>query len=299
VPTSEKGWERLEVIVIARFQDLSATFLCSLDRGQSALQWRHLRHAVRKTGNANYSFACRPARRRSRLLACEDGRVPRRAGYLALVLVLAGGCSLRQLERMSDWRAGGALAYDVGYRRAVDGTPPVDGVITGSLKARGFAAPARAGYAFGFDLAAGGSHPRGFAWRGVFYPVGLGTRLGRHGLAGVVGGVGGSGITGRIPAALELPVEAFATLRLGGRTAVALWVQPAWLPWSDGRDGGAPDAGFTDELRAGLTFRAGRAYHQYGTSSGNGYHLGLLFAEDSGARYVGVTVGYDLDIVTD
>lgn len=225
--------------------------------------------------------------------------MPRLAGILAVAALLAAGCSARTLRRMTDWRAGGALAYDVGYRRAVAESPPAEGVITASLKARGFGAPSRLGYAFGVDLTAGGSHPRGFAWRAVAYPFGVGTRLGKRGLAGIVAGAGGSGITGRVPASLELPVEAFMTLRLTGRTAVALWVQPAWLPLSDTRAGGAPDVGFTDELRAGLTFRAGRSYYRYGTASGNGYHLGALFAEDSGARYIGVTVGYDLDIVTE
>ena len=220
----------------------------------------------------------------------------RLAGILAVVMLLAGCTALR---RMTGFRAGGTLAYDVGYRRAVAETPPAEGVITGSAKVRAFGAPGRAGYAFGVDLAAGASHPRGLAWRAAMYPVGLGTRLGRHGLAGVVAGLGGSGITGRVPASLELPVEAFTTVRLGGRTAVSLWLQPAWLPFSDTRSGGAPDVGFTDELRAGLTFRAGRARHRHGTHSGAGYHLGVLFTEESGARYVGVTVGYDLDVVTD
>jgi hypothetical protein len=225
--------------------------------------------------------------------------VARIAGVLAVAALVAAGCSARQLRRVVDWRAGGTVAYDVGYRRAVAETPPAEGVITGSFKARGFAAPSRLGYAFGVDLAAGGSHPRGFAWRTVMYPFGLGTRLGKHGVGGIVAGVGGSGISGRVPAALELPVEAFATLRLGSRLAVALWVQPAWLPLSDTRADGAPDVDFVDELRTGITFRAGRRYHQYGMRAGNGYHLGALFAEDSGARYIGVTVGYDLDVATE
>jgi hypothetical protein len=222
--------------------------------------------------------------------------VSRAAAALALVLV-ATGCSA--LRRLVDVRAGGAAAYDVGYRRAVAESPPAEGVITASAKARAFASPARVGYAFGADLAAGFSHPRGFAWRAAVYPLGFGTRLGRRGLAGVVAGGGGSGITGRVPASLELPVEAFTTIRLGGRSAVSLWVQPAWLPFSDTRANGAPDVGVVDELRAGLTFRAGGARRRYGTVSGSGPHLGVLFTEDSGARYIGVTVGWDLDVVTD
>jgi hypothetical protein len=222
-----------------------------------------------------------------------------RALLLCAAAALAAGCSARQLSSKRDWAAGGTLAYDLAYRRAFEPGAPVDGVVTGGVRVRGVAGPSALGWAFGVDLAAGGSHPRGFAWRAVVSPVGVGVPLGRHGLAGVIAGIGGSGITGRVDSSMELPAEAFVSLRLGSRAGVTLWAQPAWLPLSDARAGGAPDIGFVDEFRAGLTFRAGRNYHKWSFRSGNGYHLGLLFAEDSDTRFAGVTVGYDLDASTE
>lgn len=216
---------------------------------------------------------------------------------VAVLALLATGC-LSRLDRVGGWGAGGVLAMDLSYRRAVTGAAPVGGVVGGAIRARGFAGPSAPAYAFGVDLALGSSHPRGVAWRVAVSPLGVGGRLGDHGVVGVVGGLGASGISGHVDAALELPVEAFLTLRVGGRSAVSLWVQPAWLLFSGARQDGAPDVGFTDELRAGLTVRAGRAYDQWGVRSGNGYHLGLVAAEEHGARYVGVTIGYDLDVST-
>jgi hypothetical protein len=200
----------------------------------------------------------------------------------------SSACSARQLSRMDRWHGGGRLAHDLAYRRAVEDAP-INGIVVGSIAARGFASPSRAGWAFGVDVAAGGAHPRGFAWRAAISPVGLGTRLGSHGVVGIIGGVGGSGITGRVAAALELPAELFLTLRVGSRAAVSLWVQPAWLP-SESR---------SDEVRAGLTLRLGRAYHRWGFDAGNGYHLGVVASDELGARFLGATLGYDLDIATE
>lgn len=222
-----------------------------------------------------------------------------RALLLCATAALVAGCSARQLASKRNWAATGTLAYDLGYRRAFEAGAPVDGVVAAGVRVRGVAGPSALGWAFGVDLAAGGSHPRGFAWRAAVSPVGFGLPLGRHGVVGVIGGIGGSGITSRVDSSLELPAELFLSLRIAGRTGVTLWAQPAWLPMSESRADGAPDIGFVDEFRAGLTFRAGRNYHKWSFRSGNGYHLGVLFAEDSGARFLGVTIGYDLDASTE
>jgi hypothetical protein len=214
-----------------------------------------------------------------------ESRDVRRAALALIAVAASGACSARQLSRMDRWHGGGRLAHDLAYRRALDDAP-IHGVTVGSIVARGFASPSRAGWAFGVDVAAGGSHPRGFAWRAAISPVGLGTRLGSHGVVGIIGGVGGSGITGRVAAAAELPAEAFLTLRVGSRAAVSLWVQPAWLKSESA-------------LRAGLTVRIGRAYHQWGFDAGNGYHVGVVASDELGARFVGATIGYDLDIATE
>jgi hypothetical protein len=211
-----------------------------------------------------------------------ESRDVRRA---ALASILLAACSARQLSRMDRWHGGGRLAHDLAYRRALDDAP-VNGVTMGSIVARGFASPTQPGWAFGVDVAAGGSHPRGFAWRAAISPLGLGTRLGPYGVIGIIGGVGGSGITGRVAAAVELPAEAFLTLRVGSRAAVSLWVQPAWMKSEPA-------------YRAGLTVRVGRAYHQWGFDAGNGYHLGVVASDELGARFLGATLGYDLDIATE
>lgn len=186
-------------------------------------------------------------------------------------------------------------AADINYRRAAEGDAPVGGIGTVAAKARTFAGGARSAPAFGADVALGGAHPGGFAWRAAGYPIGAGRRIGGRGVVGLVGGLGASGVTGHVAGALEFPVELFTTLRLGKRTAVAAWVQPAWLPFSDTRDDGAPDVPFVDELRTGVTFRFDRRVAKWRAQAAGGYHLGLIYGEELGARFIGVTVGYDLD----
>jgi hypothetical protein len=215
-----------------------------------------------------------------------------RALTLLVTLLALTGCGARR-------HAGATVAYDLSYRRALAGDAAVGGVASGGLRARVFAGPKVPSPAFGFDVNLGLSHPSGFAWRLAAYPVGSALRLGEHGIAGVVAGAGLSGVTSRVPAALELPAELFATIRLGGRAAVSVWLQPAWLPFSSTRDDGAPDVAFIDELRTGVTFRAGTSHHRWSFFSGGGYHLGVVYTEEVGARMLGVTIGYDADVATE
>jgi hypothetical protein len=212
---------------------------------------------------------------------------------LAIVAIACGACSARNFRRVDDWKFGAVLAYDAEYRRPVpddEDVAPVDGVADGAIRVRLGGSPDRVGYAAGIDLRAGGSHPGGFAWTSTLFPLGVSGRLGDHGVWGLVGGIGGQGITGRIDAAFAVPGEAYVALRLGP-VGVSAWAQPAWI--AAGRDQDGPD------LRAGMTLRFGKQYHRWGFRSGNGYHLGAVYADQAGVGYVGVMIGYDLDVTSE
>ncbi len=59
------------------------------------------------------------------------------------------------------------------------------------------------------------------------------------------------------------------------------------------RDGGAS---LGDQLDALLALRLGRRYHDHGLASGNGYYLGATYLELEHARFVGVALGYAVDM---
>jgi len=53
---------------------------------------------------------------------------------------------------------------------------------------------------------------------------------------------------------------------------------------------------FGDELEAMLGVRVGRARSEWRFDAGNGYFIGASYRELAGARFVGVTLGYTLDV---
>jgi len=224
---------------------------------------------------------------------------------VAAAALVVAGCA-RTLRRMDRLRAGASLAYDLAYTRPVDreaapSPPPVDGVVEGGIRLRGFGGPRALGYGIGLDVAGGVSHPLGFAWRTALYPVGVGRRLGRHGMFGLLAGVAGTGVAGRLDAAFEIPVELYLHLRAGKHAGLTAFARTGWQYGADRRQHGARDldhAGL-DVLRLGLTVRVGRNYHKWRMFSGNGYHLGVIASEDAHQRWLGVTFGYDADLATE
>jgi hypothetical protein len=64
------------------------------------------------------------------------------------------------------------------------------------------------------------------------------------------------------------------------------------------RHDGAASIAFADELEAMLGVRIGHHYEDYGFPSGNGYFVAAAYRELLGARYLGLTVGYSIDLAT-
>jgi hypothetical protein len=227
-----------------------------------------------------------------------------RAGLaIAVLSAVADSAAARPFD---DWKAAAALRYDLAFHRRTDGADAagepladLDGLALAGLRLRGLAGPHPIGLALGVDVHGGGGTGGGFAWEADLYPFGLGARLGRHGAIAILAGIGGSGVTDRIPAGAQFPIEAWAELGLGAHLRLAVWASAAWISGADAREDGAPTAPFGDELVAGAAFRIGRRFHDWGFRSGNGWFLGLEYAEQMGATFAGLTLGYSVDVATE
>jgi hypothetical protein len=160
---------------------------------------------------------------------------------------------------------------------------------------RGFAGTRHVVYQIGLDLSAGATtHSAGFAWDVALLPVGVALRFGDDQLVGIAAGIGGSGATGTLPAALAFPVEASAELQLGARVRVLAQARATWLDGAPVRAGGAA---LGDQLDALLALRLGHRYREYGIVSGNGYYVGATYHQVEDARFIGVAIGYSVDLV--
>jgi hypothetical protein len=115
-------------------------------------------------------------------------------------------------------------------------------------------------------------------------------------VAGIGTGIGASGAVGTVDDGVELPVEAFLELGLGGRVRVLARARAVWLGAASARGGGSPTFDFTDEVDATLALRLGRRYREFGFPSGNGYFAGAAYREWHGAQFVGAVIGYSVDV---
>ena len=150
----------------------------------------------------------------------------------------------------------------------------------------------------GMDLAAGGTiDGGGFAYDVALFPVGVVVRAGQTSLVGVGAGVGAIGATGTIDDAVTLPVEAIAEIG-GGRVRLLARARAAYVAGAAGRQQGAPSLPFADELDAMVGLRIGRAYHDHGFPTANGYFAGVAYRELAGARFLGLAIGYSIDMAT-
>lgn len=226
-----------------------------------------------------------------------------RGAVVALVALPAVLAATPAAARAEDWKGGATLHYEAKYvhrRDAGDEPAPSaagDGVGMAGLRLKGFVSRKRPiGYLAGIDLHAGSTNPGGFAYQVNLYFLGAGMRLGDAGIAGIGTGIGASGAVGTVDDGVELPVEAFLELGLGGRVRVLARARAVWLGAAPARGGGSPTFGFTDEVDAMLALRVGRRYREYGFPSGNGYFVGAAYREWHGAQFVGAVIGYSVDV---
>jgi len=151
-------------------------------------------------------------------------------------------------------------------------------------------------YHVGFDLAVGvTARDAGAAYDVAVFPVGAAVRVGNRTLLAVGAGVGGLGAIGGLDDAVTFPVE--LTAEAGGRVRVLARVRTAWVAAAKGRHDGAPSAPFGDEVDALLGLRVGKGVEGE-WPGGDGYFVAASYRELEGARFVGVTIGYSIDLGT-
>jgi hypothetical protein len=223
----------------------------------------------------------------------------------------AGAAHADRWERAADRLQGGAwLHYELAGLAVVDesdarrpgapaAAPAVHELVLAGVRRHGFlGANASVAYHVGLDLAAGGTiDGGGFAYDVALFPVGVVVRAGETSIVGLAAGVGAIGATGTLDDAVTLPIEAIAELG-GGRARLLARARAAYIAGAAGRRNGAPSLPFADELDATVGLRLGRAYHDHGFPTANGYFAGLAYRELAGARFLGLAIGYSIDMAT-
>lgn len=156
--------------------------------------------------------------------------------------------------------------------------------------------PWRRGPAMGLDLAVGSTRPGGFAYDASLYVLGVGTRIGDYGSAGITAGIGASGAVGTMDDAAIVPVALWFETALGGHLRLITHGRALWTIGSDARRGGSPSASFIDEFEAMAALRLGRRFTDYGMRAGNGWFIGAAYREAADTRFLGGVIGYSIDI---
>jgi hypothetical protein len=147
------------------------------------------------------------------------------------------------------------------------------------------------GPAFGADLELGAGFPAGFAYAARLYPVGAGYMFGANTYLGLVTGFGASGVSARVPGALEFPVELRAEIDAGERARLGFRAVVTEVPASAARHVQRPVG---DEILYGSFIRIGRAPPGCGCG-GRGYFFGLERREIMRTYWLGATFGLESD----
>ncbi|HSD89473.1 MAG TPA: hypothetical protein VLB44_18210 [Kofleriaceae bacterium] len=211
-------------------------------------------------------------------------------------LVLASRTAHAQ---MPDFQGGAQLHYELEGLHAVDHPeamtyPEARDFVIATARLHGFIGGKHLGFHMGLDLGAGGTiRDGGFAYDVSLFPFGVAFRFFETSFLTLGAGIGAAGATGTLDDAVTFPLEARLEIgrgiRLLGR-ARATFVDAARM-----REGGAA---FADELEGMLGLRFGTGYDEYGFPTGNGYFVGATFKEQLGTRFLGLMIGYSIDMGT-
>lgn len=208
---------------------------------------------------------------------------------------------LTGLTTVDGARAAGGEGTACGFggwspRRGDGSAPGACELVLAGARLHGFLGTnASVAYHIGMDLAAGGTiRGGGFAYDVALFPVGVVVRGGETSVFAVGAGVGFIGATGTIDDAVTIPVEVIAEVG-GGRRLLAR-VRWAYVAGAASRQSAAPSIAFADELDATLGLRLGRRYRDHGFPMGNGYFVGASYRELADARFLGLTIGYSIDL---
>jgi hypothetical protein len=154
------------------------------------------------------------------------------------------------------------------------------------------------GYHIGADFALGSTlRAGGFAYDLALFPVGVGLRLGAASALMLGAGIGATGAVGTLDDAITFPIELTGEFD-AGRARLLARGRITYLAGASGRARGAPTTSFADEAEALLALRIGHHYNSYGYPTGNGYFAGIAYRELLDARFLGLTIGYSLDVAT-
>lgn len=228
----------------------------------------------------------------------------RGAAVVAAVAVVVAAAATAGEARANRWQRaaeriqGGAwLHYELTGLTAVEGAAPeAHELVLAGARIHGFlGGNASVAYHIGLDLAAGGTiRGGGFAYDVALFPAGVVVRGGATSIFGVGAGIGVMGAVGTIDDAVTLPVEVVA--EVGGGVRVLARARFAYVAGAASRQSAAPSLPFADELDAMLGLRLGRRYRDHGFPTGNGYFVGASYRELAGTRFLGLTVGYSIDL---
>ncbi len=153
-------------------------------------------------------------------------------------------------------------------------------------------------YHIGIDLEAGSTIAgAGFAYDVAFFPLGIAVRFGETSFVTFGTGVQAMGAIGTLDDAVLLPLETNLEIG-GGRVRFLGRARASWVAGAPDRHDGAPSIPFADELEAMAGVRVGHHYDDYGYPSGNGYFVGVAYREMLGATFLGLTLGYSIDLGT-
>ncbi len=195
------------------------------------------------------------------------------------------------------WIFAGDVDLDARYAHARDeeGAAEASDTLVAGVALSGFAGKGVIGYVAGLDAHFGGGLDGGFAYEFDLHPVGLGLSFGHVLRLGVTVGLGVHGLTGRIPFAIQFPLQASLDVNLGRRVHLSAWVTSKWITFADGRQDGSASLPFGDELSSGVFLRLGKGGRQFQADWGNGYYLGVTYDERMGTSSLGGMIGYSID----
>ncbi len=219
-----------------------------------------------------------------------------------LVMLAAGTANADRWSRLAnDGQGASWLHYELtalhDTKDTMTAPKATDLVLAGARLHGVFSENSTVAYHVGLDLAAGSTlRGAGLAYDVALFPVGVALRFGETSMLALGGGLGAMGAVGTIDDAMMFPIE--ANLEVGGSWRLLARARAVWVVGADGRKDGAPSLPFGDELDATVGIRLGHHYEDFGFPSGNGYFIGGSYREMTGSRFVGLTIGYSIDLGT-
>lgn len=182
---------------------------------------------------------------------------------------------------------------------AAEPPPRFSELALAGVRLHGLIGDRRWGYHLGLDLAAGSTlRAAGLAYDVALLPIGGGVRLGATSALMLGVGIGATGAVATIDDALTFPIELAGEFG-SGRARVLARARISYLEAARARAHRSTILGFGDEAEAMIGLRIGHHQDQWHLASGNGYFAGLAYRELSGARFVGLTIGYSIDIASE